>query len=133
VKDIIFSYTVIHRNSKTRKIDLSILTAADDLINLSIHQEVHDDTGTLLDTDTVNLTFSGIIAQNPSTPGIPSTPGNHPHSSNNPSTPGIHPHSSNNPTTPGIPAHSPDYQTSLILRPPSRLFTIKWITGLYFP
>lgn len=60
---VTFSYTIIHRNSRKRQIDLSILSLADNSINLTIHQEVRDAAGTLLDTNTAILTF-----KSPSTP-----------------------------------------------------------------
>ena len=67
---VTFSYTIIHRNSQKRKIDLSILSLADNSINLRIHQEVHDTAGTLLDTDTAILTCK---AGSPYTVYIPGT------------------------------------------------------------
>ena len=48
----IFSCTVVHRNSRKRKIDLSIVRRPDGSIDVRVRQEVRDRAGSLFDTDT---------------------------------------------------------------------------------
>ena len=109
MKDLIFSYTIIHRNATTRKIDLSILSDTDNSITINIHQELHDPSGALLYTDTANLTCTGEPADNihlPKNPAAPCPADNIHHTTQkiyipgtvpiikNPNTPQTHPHPS---------------------------------------
>jgi hypothetical protein len=53
---LIFSCTVIHRNSRKRMIGLSIVRRADGSLDVRVRQEVYDGAGTLVDADIAEIT-----------------------------------------------------------------------------
>ena len=52
---MIFSCTVIHRNSWKRMIGVSIVRRADGSLDVRVRQEVYDGTGTLVDADIAEI------------------------------------------------------------------------------